>query len=331
MPLSDFLIAGSIILGLVSIPILVTGPFSDTIPTGRLVLNMSDVDVDEVPSKMSKIFSSQNFVKTYETAFGRFSVNISAGEINEELSKPGKVTIVNQDTQRTIWKINTLQYQLKITKKPDSVRQVCTTPDGELEKVKQRGEVTESFQGMNQNYVIEVCAQAEKDLQEEVNKIEQIVSESEIPSTDNKDGNTTTTTLPPANSNVVINEFVSDPNTGDSEWIELYNKGNSSVDLGNWTVHDNSGTIKTLSVSIEGKGFVAFDVSNRLNNAGDVVILKNNAGAVIDQIGYGDFDGASYSEPTVAIPENGKSAGRTTDGSSTWVLFGVPTKGSSNG
>lgn len=64
MPISDILIIGSILIGLVSIPFLVTGPFSDTIPTGKLVLNMDDTDVEGIPSKMSKVFSSEKFELT---------------------------------------------------------------------------------------------------------------------------------------------------------------------------------------------------------------------------------------------------------------------------
>ena len=326
MPLSDFLIAGSIILGLVSIPILVTGPFSDTIPTGRLVLNMSDVDVDEVPSKMSKIFSSQNFVKTYETAFGRFSVNISAGEINEELSKPGKVTIVNQDTQRTIWKINTLQYQLKITKKPDSVRQVCTTPDGELEKVKQRGEVTESFQGMNQNYVIEVCAQAEKDLQEEVNKIEQIVSESEIPSTENKN-NTTTTTIP-TGGGVLINEFEQNPEGADAgnEWIELYNPTASNVTIDGWVLVNSDEENRTISSGvISPSGYYVFNATGSfLDNDNEQITLKSDLG-VIKDVTSAKSDSSNDNKCWARVP-NGQDTNSDTD----WK-FQVCTKGQWNG
>ena len=254
MPLSDFLIAGSIILGLVSIPILVTGPFSDTIPTGRLVLNMSDVDVEGVPTKISKIFSSDQYQKTYETAFGRFNVSISAGKIQEELSKPGKVTIVSQDTQETVWKINTQQYQLEVTKTPDSVTQICTTPDGELKKIKQKGQVTESFQGMNQDYVIEVCAQAEEDLQEEVNKIEQIVSESEIPLTENK-GNSTATKVKIVQINV------------DAESVRLENRGSSDLNMNNWGLNNNKEV---------GTGTYTYKFSNFTLNASSYVYVYSD-------------------------------------------------------
>ena len=219
MPLGDIAVIISIIAGLVSIPFLVSGPLSDSIPTGKLVLNMDDSEVESTPSKMTKIFSSDKFEKTYETAFGKFKMTISGGEVNQELSKSGKVTIVNQNTETTTWKITTQQYQFEVIRTPDSVTQICTTPDGEMEKIKERGEVTESFQGMNQEYVTDVCEQAEKDLQEEVEKMEQIVEESEIPSTETK------TSM----GGVKIKEI-----NVTAEWAKLENYGDSNVNMTDW-------------------------------------------------------------------------------------------------
>ena len=107
---------------------------------------------------------------------------------------------------------------MEVIRTPDSVTQTCTTPDGELEKIKQRGEVTENFQGMNQDTVIETCAQAEIDLQEEVEKMEEIVEESEIPSTETK-----------TSMGVKITEI-----NVSAEWVRLDNLGETDVDMEGW-------------------------------------------------------------------------------------------------
>ena len=255
MALGDILIISSIIAGLVSIPFLVTGPLSDSIPTGKLVLGMNESDVEGIPSKMTKIFSSEKFEKTYETAFGKFTMSISAGEVFQELSKPGKVTIVTEDTEKTVWKITTQQYQLKVTRTPNSVKQVCTTPDGELKKIKETGEITESFQGMNQEYVLEVCAQAEQDLQEEVEKMEQIKSESEIPSTETKT----------SGERVKIVEI-----NVDAEWARLENGGSSEIDMDGWGLNNNKEV---------GTGTYTYRFSNfTLNENSHVYVFSDDAG-----------------------------------------------------
>ena len=306
MALSDILIISSIIASLVSIPFLVTGPLSDTIPTGRLVLNMNSSDVEGIPSKMSKIFSSEKFEKTYETAFGKFTMSISAGEIKQELSKPGKVTVVNENTEETVWKITTQEYQLEVTRTPNSVEQICTTPDGELIKIKETGEVTESFQGMNQEYVLEICAQAEQNLQEEVNKMEQIKSESEIPSTESST----------RKEKILINEFVSDPESGEEEWIELYNPTEDDIDLTDWTFESHTGsTISLAGKIINSTDYLILnktDYTYSLTNSGDTIILREN-GDIIDQVAYGNWNDGNINDNAPKAPK-GNSTARVPNG-----------------
>ncbi len=296
MPLSDFLIISSIIFGLVSIPFLVSGPLSDSIPTGKLVLNMDDSEVEDTPSKMTKTFSSEKFEKTYETAFGKFKVVISGGEVNQELSKPGKVTTVNQNTENTTWKITTQQYQYEIIRTPDSVTQTCTTPDGQMKKIKERGEVTESFQGMNQENVIGICEQAEQDLQIEVEKMQQIVEESEIPSTETKT----------SQASVKIVEI-----NVDAEWFKLKN-AESEVDMNSWGLNNGketgSGayTYKFSNFTFEKDGYVyvysddSCDITTFVSNetslcwnktsvwspTTDVAVLKDAEGKQVDLCAY---------------------------------------------
>ncbi|NOY35827.1 MAG: hypothetical protein GXP44_02820 [bacterium] len=111
-----------------------------------------------------------------------------------------------------------------------------------------------------------------------------------------------------ANGAVVINEvaWMGSDNGGTSgqnavdEWVELYNNGNDPVDLSGWILmaEDGKPSIK-LSGSVSGGGFfllermddesvpgIQADViyKGALGNGGEVLILKNNGGDVIQKI-----------------------------------------------
>lgn len=116
---------------------------------------------------------------------------------------------------------------------------------------------------------------------------------------------------------VVLNEMMPHPSPG-SDWVEIYNPTNSAVDLSNWILVDTTSTIKTLSGNISANGFVTFDVTNRLNNAGDSIYLKDIGGATIDNYSYSSDPGIN------------RSLGRSPDGGS-WALLISSSKGSTNG
>lgn len=92
---------------------------------------------------------------------------------------------------------------------------------------------------------------------------------------------------------VVINELVSDPEDGD-EWVELYNTTSRERDLGGWTIEDGSGAKTALEgkISSEGKDkyLVIEKPKGNLNNKGDIVILRDQDGNLIDQAAYGDWN-----------------------------------------
>jgi hypothetical protein len=119
---------------------------------------------------------------------------------------------------------------------------------------------------------------------------------------------------------VVINEFLSHPSSG-NDWIELYNPTDSEIDISNWKAVDSASTMKTFSSGtiIEPYGFYTFEVSNRLNNNGDNIIIKDKDDNTVDQKDYN-------TDPGVGI-----SIGRVYDGSPDWTTFLTPTPGSSNG
>lgn len=121
----------------------------------------------------------------------------------------------------------------------------------------------------------------------------------------------------PAPTKIVINEFVSDPQSGENEWIELYNQEIAPVDLTGWTVHDGAGQIVAPTSTILGSGFFVIEFSsNKLNNGGDIIILKNPTGDVADQVSYGTWDDGNVSNNAI-VPAKGNAVARKTDGGDT--------------
>jgi PKD repeat protein len=133
---------------------------------------------------------------------------------------------------------------------------------------------------------------------------------------------------------VVINEIFPAPssNSNTSEWIELYNKKDCTIDLSGWNIDDASHSPKTLSGSILPAQYVVLQPSPiTLNNRGDQVILKKGD-TVIDEMCYGNVNGCLSPAP---LPTYNQSLGRfpngkDTDQGSDFKIFGVPTKGSEN-
>ena len=120
------------------------------------------------------------------------------------------------------------------------------------------------------------------------------------------------TPTPPvqADSAIIFSEiFYDTPGVdADEEWIELYNKSDSTVDLSGWFMSDNNGTGYTYvfpeGTTIEAKSYFtagsdpsafyalySYDADiygriPRLNNSGDVLLLVNPDSIIIDQVGW---------------------------------------------
>ncbi len=164
---------------------------------------------------------------------------------------------------------------------------------------------------------------------------------------------------------VVINEVYYDPDEehmqgglpeNSFEWVELYNGSTSVVNLKNWKVTDNSGTERSISTSnrdlnpgefvvlakaantrvlwgIPENKFISIgeNIGNGLANGGDKVILKDDSGNLIDQVGYeNNHDIWNPAVPNVAdghsIERN--PAGFDNDLASDFVDKELPTPGS---
>ncbi len=129
---------------------------------------------------------------------------------------------------------------------------------------------------------------------------------------------------------VVINEFVSNPGEDDNEWVEIFNNCGQGVNLDGWILEDGAGGKTALSGSLD-KFFVIDSPKGQLNNAGDLIILKDASGTTIDQVLYGTWD----EQAGAPAPAKGQSLARIKDGQDSdqdndWTLTNQPTKGSPN-
>jgi len=120
------------------------------------------------------------------------------------------------------------------------------------------------------------------------------------------------TVYPPGNNfnDIVINEIMYAPTTGEPEWIELYNRTNQNINIVSWKLSDANSSITLLPESIlddiiiPANSFLVIsksgDISNfysvpsevfvanipSLNNTGDAVVLKDQVGRLIDSLSY---------------------------------------------
>lgn len=90
---------------------------------------------------------------------------------------------------------------------------------------------------------------------------------------------------------IIISEIYASPNTGENEWIELYNSGEVSVDLTNWKIEDSSGKQELSSLHILAKSYLVLEgqaLKISLKNSGESIMLKNPDGENIDTFIYNE-------------------------------------------
>lgn len=140
--------------------------------------------------------------------------------------------------------------------------------------------------------------------------------------------------ITPQAGEVVINEIVSDPNDGDEEWVEIYLNSSREFDLTNWSIEDGSKTKTILQgkLNASNRFLVIEKPKGALNNAGDLIILRDDKGVMLDQLTYGNWNGESGLE----APRDGKSLARLFDGvtsfnnASDFAISETPTKNGAN-
>ncbi|OGM11287.1 hypothetical protein A2W13_00985 [Candidatus Woesebacteria bacterium RBG_16_36_11] len=130
---------------------------------------------------------------------------------------------------------------------------------------------------------------------------------------------------------VVINEFSS---ADTSDWVEIFNNSDSNIDLSNYSLTDGSesGNVKTFMCTLSSKGFLVIDWSNKLNNTGDIIYLRNNE-ELKDCVSYGDGAGKlceGRESIDLSVIETNKFGARVTDGTGVWNIVSLATKENPN-
>src|SRR3989344_4311183 len=124
---------------------------------------------------------------------------------------------------------------------------------------------------------------------------------------------------------VVINEFSSSTS---SDWVELYNNSDKSVDLSNYFLKDGStsGNTKNLSCILSPFGYFSVSWSNSLNNAGDIIkLIKSDD--IVDCVSYGNgtiCEGET--QVHLELIGTGQYAARIPDGVGGWTITSDQTK-----
>lgn len=122
-------------------------------------------------------------------------------------------------------------------------------------------------------------------------------------------------------SSIFISEVMVNPETGETEWIELFNDNNFEVSLADWYIDDieNGGSsAKIFSLTIDAKGYAIIELNSSIfNNDGDSVRLLDTSNALKDNFDYEES-------------EKGKSLGRLSFDSNEYCIQET-TKGTING
>lgn len=139
------------------------------------------------------------------------------------------------------------------------------------------------------------------------------------------------TVFPPGNNynDIVINEIMYAPSTSEPEWVEIYNRTSSPINLRRWTLSDLSATVTITNSDkiIPPNNFIVLSRDSSilnfynvpveiitfnlpaLNNTGDAVVIKDSIGIVLDSINFlpnwgGNTGGKSLERIDVNISTN---------------------------
>ncbi|MGB5848811.1 MAG: lamin tail domain-containing protein, partial [Ignavibacteriaceae bacterium] len=136
--------------------------------------------------------------------------------------------------------------------------------------------------------------------------------------------------FPPGNyfNDVVLNELMYEPTSGEPEWVELFNRTSSQLNLKEWTISDltTTVTITTEDKFIPPNSFVIltkdssiinfYDIPSEviqlnlpsLNNSGDAIVIKDSLDVLIDSVFYSpDWGGNSGGKSLERISADGNS------------------------
>lgn len=124
---------------------------------------------------------------------------------------------------------------------------------------------------------------------------------------------------------LVITSLLPAPSTGGDEWVEITNRSEVSIDLSSYSLVDASGTVTSLSGTIDaGASSAILNPKGNLNNDSDSVTLLDSAGNAVDSVMYGGdasstpkkdevvtfatFSPTLYAQPDSSVTTNASTA-----------------------
>ncbi|HED37901.1 MAG TPA: hypothetical protein ENI76_06625, partial [Ignavibacteria bacterium] len=198
---------------------------------------------------------------------------------------------------------------------------------------------SENYSNLSKSDSITVATTINSPLTGNYNIIAEVIFTSDEDTSNNKSiDNFSVVNEPNSFNNIVINEIMYSPLSGQTEWVELYNRTDSPINVNGWSFADNNTTVTftNTDVNIPAKSFIVLSkdstvlthygipvqlvVSNimpSLNNSGDAVVIKDSLGLLIDSLSYLSTWGGSNGKSLERIDPNGSSTLQSNWGTST--------------
>lgn len=306
MNIGDISVIISVLAGMVAIPFAASSiTVTDDYKYGLATILNSTPDFaanssSSIPTLISKTVSDEGIKYIYRTPYGEFSILISPEKFEETLLKAGKKVSSLQSSSEQIWELSMPSESLIINHNNQKIIETYRNLNGYLRITTENGWVSQNKSGTApEEELYAGMLRLEKEMNETISLMKNM-SEKILNATPETQTNQTS-----QQGNIVINEFLPAPNTtiGESEWIELYNPGNTSISLANWQLVSGSDTLIIISAAIPAKGFVYFVAGNRtdtvngssawdgswttlLNSGSDSITLKDNSGNIVDSYTY---------------------------------------------
>jgi hypothetical protein len=133
--------------------------------------------------------------------------------------------------------------------------------------------------------------------------------------------------------NPVINEIAANPGQGSDDWLELYNPGPRSFDIGGMYLTNDLATPTLWKIrsgtAVPGNGWLRIWLGTQTTAGGLHASFDLSADG--GQVGLFDRDGITLMDSkTFTRLDAGVSLGRYPDGGTDWLLFGSPSPGAAN-
>jgi len=121
---------------------------------------------------------------------------------------------------------------------------------------------------------------------------------------------------------ILINELMPIPATGEKEWIELFNNTQNQINLDDWIIADGSNTKQYLNGLIASGEYLVIEAPKcQLNNTGDLLRLFSSDNQIIDTVTYGLWNDG-HLEDNAPDSQSGQAIARFNSG---WQITDSPT------